>query len=141
MTQKVLVTAAVALAMGAGLIAQGRRPASPAGTAATEIGGKYDPKVPPPWGDAANWWIHQYQGDSRGMPGFFQVDMNRFHGMVKGATGERVNWVQRRLGIDQSGSFDDAMLDKVKGHQSSSGLDATGIIDPKTFATLCWLSH
>jgi hypothetical protein len=102
-------------------------------------GGKYDPKVPPPWGDAAK--IHQYQGDSRGMPGFFQVDMNRFHGMVKGATGERVKWVQRRLGIDQSGSFDDAMLDKVKAHQSNSGLDATGIIDPKTFATLCWLSH
>src|SRR5437764_3706512 len=69
-------------------------------------GGKYDPKVPPPWGDGDNWWIHQYQGDSRGMPGFFQVDMNRFHGMVKGATGERVKWVQRRLGIDQSGTFD-----------------------------------
>jgi len=42
MTSKVLATAAVALAMSAGVIAQARRPASPAGTAATEIGGRYD---------------------------------------------------------------------------------------------------
>jgi hypothetical protein len=42
MTRNVLAVAAVALVMSAGLIAQGRRPASPPGTAATEIGGKYD---------------------------------------------------------------------------------------------------
>jgi hypothetical protein len=42
MTPKVLASAAVALAMSAGLLAQGRRPASPEGTSATEIGGKYD---------------------------------------------------------------------------------------------------
>jgi hypothetical protein len=37
-----LATAAVAFVAGAGLIAQAGRPASPAGTAATEIGGRYD---------------------------------------------------------------------------------------------------
>jgi hypothetical protein len=42
MTRKALATAAVAFVAGAGLIAQGGRPASPAGTAATEIGGRYD---------------------------------------------------------------------------------------------------
>src|SRR2546425_3134988 len=40
-------------------------------------GRKYPPRVPPPWGDATNWWIHQYQGDAHGLPGLRQVDMNR----------------------------------------------------------------
>jgi Protein of unknown function (DUF2911) len=39
---RLLATAATALAIGATMWAQGGRPASPAGTAATEIGGKYD---------------------------------------------------------------------------------------------------
>ena len=43
MTRRLIATGAAALAMSAALMAQGRgRPASPAGTAATEIGGKYD---------------------------------------------------------------------------------------------------
>src|SRR3954449_6705244 len=42
MTRKLLATAAVAFAVSAGVIAQGNRPASPAGTAATEVLGKYD---------------------------------------------------------------------------------------------------
>ena len=42
MTRALLATTAVALACGAGLIAQGGRPASPAGTAATQVLGKYD---------------------------------------------------------------------------------------------------
>jgi hypothetical protein len=39
---RLLATGAMALAIGATMWAQGGRPASPAGTAATEIGGKYD---------------------------------------------------------------------------------------------------
>ena len=42
MTRKLIATGAAALAMSALVFAQGGRPASPAGTAATEIGGKYD---------------------------------------------------------------------------------------------------
>ena len=42
MTRKLFGTIAIALGLGAGLIAQGNRPASPAGTAATEVQGKYD---------------------------------------------------------------------------------------------------
>ena len=58
------------------------------------------PPVPPPWGDATNWWIHQYQGDAVRLPGFptGNVDMNRFNTMTRGATGDRVRWVQRRSG-------------------------------------------
>ena len=53
---------------------------------------------------------------------------------------DRVKWVQWRLGIDESGTFDDAMFDKLTEHQKKSGLDPSGIIGPSTFATLCWLN-
>ena len=43
MTRTLIASGAAALMLTAGLVAQGgRRPASPAGSAATEIGGKYD---------------------------------------------------------------------------------------------------
>ena len=42
MTRRLMATAAAAMAMSAMIVAQGGRPASPAGTAAVEIGGKYD---------------------------------------------------------------------------------------------------
>jgi hypothetical protein len=42
MTRRLIATGAAAFAMSALVLAQGGRPASPAGTAAAEIGGKYD---------------------------------------------------------------------------------------------------
>src|SRR5260221_4690776 len=61
------------------------------------------PPVPSPWGttsDTDNWWIHQYQGDALGVPGFgCAVDLNRFNYMKIGAKGLRVKWVQKRLGL------------------------------------------
>src|SRR5207244_12491370 len=42
MTSRLIPTAVAALLLGATIVAQGGRPASPAGTATTEIGGKYD---------------------------------------------------------------------------------------------------
>jgi carboxypeptidase C (cathepsin A)/GH25 family lysozyme M1 (1,4-beta-N-acetylmuramidase) len=100
-------------------------------------GGRYHPPpVPTPWG-SGNWWIHQYQGDARGLPGFRQVDMNRFNVMAKGATGDRVRWVQRRLGIAESGIFDDTTDGVLKAFQSDRSLPADGAVDPRTFAFLC----
>src|SRR5437667_982233 len=55
MTRKVFATGTMALAIGAGLFAQGRRPASPPGTAATEVGGKYDPKAEEPTYIGGKW--------------------------------------------------------------------------------------
>jgi GH25 family lysozyme M1 (1,4-beta-N-acetylmuramidase) len=104
-------------------------------------GGKHNPPVPPAWGDATNWWIHQFHGDTA-FPGFNQVSgMDRFHTMVKGAEGERVRWVQRRLRIDQTGTYDDAAVDKVKELQKSNSIEpADGVIGPRTFAVLCWMN-
>ena len=42
MTRKLIATGAMTIAMSAFVLAQGGRPASPTGTTATEIGGKYD---------------------------------------------------------------------------------------------------
>ena len=55
MTRKLIATGAAALAMSALVFAQGGRPASPAGTAATEIGGKYDPKAAEPTYKGGKW--------------------------------------------------------------------------------------
>jgi GH25 family lysozyme M1 (1,4-beta-N-acetylmuramidase) len=99
-----------------------------------------DPPVPPAWGDRTNWWIHQYQGDALRLPGFVtgNVDLNRFHGMNRGAVGDQVKWVQRRLGLAQSGKFDAMMVTAVRKFQRNSGLPETPVIDPQTFALLCW---
>jgi GH25 family lysozyme M1 (1,4-beta-N-acetylmuramidase) len=99
-----------------------------------------DPPVPVPWGDPTNWWIHQYQGDAIGLPGFApgNVDMNRFNAMEKGATGDRVKWVQRRLGIAESGTFDGATETALSALQRRIGLAVIPTVDLRTFAHLCW---
>lgn len=99
-----------------------------------------DPPLPQPWGKS-NWWIHQYQGDAHRLPGFpGKVDMNRFKTMLKGAVGDgdRVKWVQRRLGIAQNGRFDDAMESALRAFQKKKGLVSNGVVGPQTFAYLCW---
>jgi peptidoglycan hydrolase-like protein with peptidoglycan-binding domain len=102
-------------------------------------GGHLDPKVPSTWGPG-NWWIHQYQGDAdaRALSGFNQVDMDRFNPMRAGVSGDRVMWVQRRLGIVQNGRFDSAMSSALRTFQDKKGLPPNGVIDPRTFAYLCW---
>jgi lysozyme len=102
-------------------------------------GGAHDPVVPPPWEDAGNWWIHQYQGDALALPGFAtgNVDMNRFNVLLPGRPGGvRMKWVQRRLGLAQSGSFDAASEAAVRAFQDAQGLVSDGIIGPRTFAHL-----
>jgi V8-like Glu-specific endopeptidase/GH25 family lysozyme M1 (1,4-beta-N-acetylmuramidase) len=101
---------------------------------------RINPPVPPPWGDKTNWWIHQYQGDALRLPGFAtgNLDMNRFNALVKGTSGDRVRWVQRRLGITQNGVFDAAMETALARFQQGRNLPAYPVVDPRTFAHLCW---
>jgi GH25 family lysozyme M1 (1,4-beta-N-acetylmuramidase) len=108
--------------------------------AAAFADGALTPAVPPPWGDADNWWIHQYQGDAVDLPGFpsGNVDMNRFNPMIKGARGDRVRWVQRRLGIAVNGRFDPAMETAVRKFQARQGLVPDAVIGPRSFAQLAW---
>jgi GH25 family lysozyme M1 (1,4-beta-N-acetylmuramidase) len=108
----------------------------PAITAVERIGA---PRVPRPWGDATNWWFHQYQGDARQLPGFRQIDMNRFHPVVPGASGDQVRWVQRRLRVPVSGTFDDATKAALLAFQAQKGLPTEAMVNPATFARLCWV--
>jgi lysozyme len=106
--------------------------------AAAFADGARDPAVPPPWGDAGNWWIHQYQGNATQLPGFStgKVDMNRFNVAFAGARGGRVRWLQRRLGIAETGRFDAATADAVRGFQDDNDLVSDGFVGPRSFAYL-----
>jgi peptidoglycan hydrolase-like protein with peptidoglycan-binding domain len=100
--------------------------------------GAYDPAVPIPWG-GNNWWIHQYQGDATGFPGFSStVDINRFNLMKLGALGARVSWVQRRLGVKPDGNFGPITDSALAAFQTKHKLTPDRVIGPATFAALCW---
>lgn len=97
------------------------------------------PPVPKAWGDYTNVWIHQYQGDGLQFPGFDKTtDMNRFHLLQQGDTGDRVKWVQRRLGVKETGLFDSAMVKDVKDWQYANNLRVDALIGPASFAALSW---
>ncbi len=99
-----------------------------------------DPVVPAPWG-ARNWWIHQYQGDALPVPGFTStVDLSRFRvmGGGTGETGDRVAWLQRRIGAVVTRTFDAATAARVRSFQSAHGLVVDGVVGPRTFAAVAW---
>ena len=98
--------------------------------------GKLNPAVPSPWGN--QWFIHQYQGDALGFPGFAStVDINRFRPILPGSVGDHVKWIQRHLGACESGVFDAATQGAVVAFQRANALTADGIAGPRTFALLC----
>jgi len=101
------------------------------------------PPVPTQWNDPDWWWVHQYQGDATGVPGFTNtVDLNRFNPMSKGAAGERVKWVQRRIGLTGAsvdGKFGPATDAALRRFQTAQKLTVDGLIGPATFARLCWV--
>lgn len=98
------------------------------------------PPVPKSWG-VDNVWIHQYQGDAIGFRGFSStVDVNRFFDLAMGRSGERVKWVQRRVGIHPSGVFDACTDSHVRAFQAANRLQVDGVVGPVTFASLAWVS-
>jgi GH25 family lysozyme M1 (1,4-beta-N-acetylmuramidase) len=96
------------------------------------------PAVPPPWAGADNWWLHQYQGDASGFPGFSgKVDLDRFNPYYTG-NGARARWVQKRLGVNVDGKFGPASKAALAAFQGERGLKADRIVGPRTFAYLAW---
>lgn len=113
----------------------------PAITESAQVDALPLPPVPKAWGDSSNLWIHQYQGDALGLPGFSSTaDLNRFFDLSRGAKGERVRWLQRKLHLSDDGDFGDTTRDAVIAFQSAQQLTADGIVGPRTFAGLCWAS-
>ena len=56
--------------------------------------------------------------------------------IAAGATGDRVERLRYRLGLDPVGSFDRSVAAAVREFQTAHGLAATGSADPKTIALL-----
>jgi GH25 family lysozyme M1 (1,4-beta-N-acetylmuramidase) len=97
------------------------------------------PPVPPPWGDQDNWWLHQYQGNVKGAPGFDGlIDLNRFNVLKRDMSGARTAWLCSRLGVPCVTTFNDCIEDEVIDFQAAHGLVPDGIVGPRTFAYLCW---
>lgn len=100
--------------------------------------GAYDPMVPKPW-KPGNWWMHQYQGDANMVPGFTStIDISRFNPMGQGERGERVRWVQARIGAAQDAVFGPKTADALRQFQTAHGLVADAIVGPQTFVALMW---
>ncbi len=89
--------------------------------------------LPKPWmsADSAGAWVHQYQGDAKGYPGFTStVDCNRFVPFVTSAetSDARVAWIKRRLATYNCSDL--LQLQRV------FGLQLDGVIGPATFSYL-----
>lgn len=96
------------------------------------------PDTPKPWG-TNNWWIHQYQGNVKtaGMPGV--VDLNRFNVAAVGDSGDRVRWLQKKLGVMADGIFGHDTETAVKLFQAGRKLKADGVVGVATWTQMCWL--
>lgn len=130
------------------------------GQAVLDPGNVLNPPVPPPWAGTDptvityrgipytndDWFAHQYQGNATGCPGFptGNVDMNRVRPVMRGDAGERVKWIQRRLGFTGTnvdgkfGPITDAAVRKLQASKPDTVSD--GIVGPRTYAYLCWMN-
>lgn len=93
-------------------------------------------RIPPPW---STWWLVQQQGDVRGFPGVHQCDLGTWHLLTADAPHDpRWRWVQQKLGVAVTGVWDAATDQALRLFQESKGLDADGVVGPRTFVALAW---
>jgi lysozyme len=98
-----------------------------------------EPECPPVWGPG-NWWLHQYAGDTVGVPGVARkADLDRFHAVEQGADGPLVAFLQSRLGVGVTGVFDVATSEAVREVQETNGLVVDGKVGPITWSYVAWL--
>lgn len=95
------------------------------------------PPVPLQLGDSDSCWIHQFQGDSIHYPGFSHtVDINWFRPLMQGCKGDRVTWLQGKIGAKQDGDFGPLTKRALLAFLPES----KGIVNPAIFARLCNLN-
>jgi peptidoglycan hydrolase-like protein with peptidoglycan-binding domain len=93
-------------------------------------------RIPPPW---STWWLVQQQGDVRGFPGVHQCDLGTWHMLsADKPMDSRWRWVQQKLGVAVTGVWDAATDQALRLFQQSKGLDADGVVGPRTFCQLAW---
>jgi GH25 family lysozyme M1 (1,4-beta-N-acetylmuramidase) len=99
------------------------------------------PPVPKQLGDSSDIWIHQYQGDAVGFPGFSStVDLNRFFPVSRATAvkGEKVKWIQRKLRVVDDGHWGPKTDAALRQFQQAHKLPASGVVDVATFVALSW---
>jgi lysozyme len=101
------------------------------------------PRTPASWGER-QWTIHQYAGDTRGIPGTTRpADLDRF-GLVKvGDRGPVVAHIKELLGragfpAGKGEGFDPVTRRAVLQFQAARRLIQDGIVGVSTFAELMW---
>jgi hypothetical protein len=96
-------------------------------------------RVPTPWVDQS-FWLQQYQGDCLGFPGVSNtVDLSLWNSLSPNwGDLSRIYWLEKKLGLQTSGTWTQKTTDALKAFQTSRGLFADAVIGPKTFAALCW---
>ncbi len=101
------------------------------------------PKMPAAWSKATSpgAWVNQWDGDQKGLAGFSStIDVNRFLGSsqasVTPADAGRVSWLQTRVGVAATGTWDKATDVAIRAWQTAAGLVSDGDIGPKSFSRL-----
>lgn len=113
-------------------------------------------RVPTPWEGCGGWWIRQFQGDVRDLPGNLrQADVGDIRTTKIGDAGSHISWLRRRLvgeGAAKCGTatstatstptlpdtFDESLDSLVRAMQTQRGLVVDGVVGPRTIAALAW---
>lgn len=91
-------------------------------------------RIPDPWRDEGC-WFEQVQGDARiDSDGVRQADIDRWRIAAAGDHGPHVRGLQRRLGVAQTGTYDDDTVAAARALQAARGLDVDGVAGPRTVA-------
>jgi lysozyme len=102
------------------------------------------PRVPTEWNGA--WTVHQYAGDTRGIPGISRhADLDRWNVAMFGDRGRHVERIKDLLhaadvgdGLSAGPLFDQTVHAAVLRFQQARGLVDDGMVGPATFAALQW---
>ena len=106
-------------------------------------------RTPRPWEGRSGWWIRQWQGDARGLPGGLrQADVGDFRVARVGDHGSHVLGLKRRLqhlGGGRVGPldvasplFDEDLELAVRALQTTHNLDVDGVVGPRAVAAAWW---
>lgn len=99
-------------------------------------------RVPQPWAWRGGWWLRQWQGDCRDLPGnLHQADVGDFRVAKLGDAGSHVLWLRRHLkaaSLDDPG-FDATLELAVRGLQTVRDLIVDGVAGPRVIAAASWM--